>query len=132
MTEKKKAEQALLRRLQQPGHKAERRAFHAVCERRICHYHQGRSKGGLSYTQRRRIMGTNISGPMAKYALWVHEDIKDALRKAGFAGTEAEIDSIYRKVASQLNGRTDEDWEIIHQAIAAAAQSGLLEKEDED
>ena len=30
MTEKEKAEQALLRRLQQPGHKAERRAFHAA------------------------------------------------------------------------------------------------------
>lgn len=30
MTEKKKAEQALMRRLQQPGHKAELRAFHAA------------------------------------------------------------------------------------------------------
>lgn len=29
MTERKKAEQALMRRLQQPGHKAELRAFHA-------------------------------------------------------------------------------------------------------
>lgn len=30
MTERKKAEQALMRRLQQPGHKAELRAFHAA------------------------------------------------------------------------------------------------------
>lgn len=30
MTERQKAEQALMRRLQQPGHKAELRAFHAA------------------------------------------------------------------------------------------------------
>ena len=30
MTEKKKAEQALMRRLQQPGHKKELKAFHAA------------------------------------------------------------------------------------------------------
>ena len=66
-------------------------------------------------------MGTNISG---LYALWAHEDIKDALRKAGFAGTAAEIDSVYRKVASQLNGRTDEDWKIIHQAIVNLKKNG--------
>ena len=30
MTERKKAEQALMRRLQQPGHKAELHAFHAA------------------------------------------------------------------------------------------------------
>ena len=30
MTERKKAEQALMRRLQQPGHKAELKAFHAA------------------------------------------------------------------------------------------------------
>lgn len=60
------------------------------------------------------------------YALWVHEDLKDALRKAGFAGTESEIDFVYRKVASRLNGHTDEDWEIIHQTIADLKKGGAL------
>ena len=69
-------------------------------------------------------MSANISGIMAEYALWLHEDIKEELCKAGFAGTEPEINSVYQKVASRLNGRTDEDWKIIHQAIEDLKRNG--------
>ena len=51
--------------------------------------------------------------------VWTRDDVKDALQSAGYEGTEEEVGRVIdaSNLLSLLDDCTDQDWEIIHQAI---------------
>ena len=54
--------------------------------------------------------------------VWTQDDIKDTLQSDGYEGTEEEVSRVIdaSNTLSLLDDCTDQDWEIIHQAIENA------------
>lgn len=54
--------------------------------------------------------------------VWTTEDIRDVLQSAGYEGTDEEVGRVIdaSNTLSLLDDCTDQDWEIIHQAIENA------------
>ena len=54
--------------------------------------------------------------------VWTRDDVKDALQSEGYEGTEEEVGRVIdaSNTLSLLDDCTDQDWEIIHQAIENA------------
>lgn len=54
--------------------------------------------------------------------VWTRDDIRDTLQTEGYEGTEGEVNRVidFSDTLSLLDDCTDQDWEIIRQAIEAA------------
>ena len=66
--------------------------------------------------------------------VWTRDDIKDALRSEGYEGTEGEVNRViyFSNLLELLEDCTDQDWEIIHQAIEATHIQKQSEGENND
>ena len=66
--------------------------------------------------------------------VWTLDDIKDALRSEGYEGTEGEVNRViyFSNLLELLEDCTDQDWEIIHQAIEATHIQKQSEGENND
>lgn len=65
------------------------------------------------------------------YKLWSREDVANELLKAGYADSEENIDEVLNAGVRGLNDCTDDDWQIIQNAIFYAAQNHDLVLSDE-
>lgn len=66
--------------------------------------------------------------------VWTLDDIREALRSEGYEGSEGEVNRVidFSNTLSLLEDCTDQDWEIIHQAIEAAHIQKQSEGESND
>ena len=57
------------------------------------------------------------------YKLWSREDVANELLEAGYADSEENIDEVLNAGVGGLHDCTDDDWQIIQNAIFDAAQN---------
>lgn len=68
------------------------------------------------------LMAAKLAPDVIAAKVWTTDDVKDALQSEGYEGTEEEVGRVIdaSSLLSLLDDCTDQDWEIINQAIEAA------------
>lgn len=68
------------------------------------------------------LAAARLAPDVVAVKVWTRDDIKDALQTEGYEGTEGEVNRVLDSTdtLSLLDDCTDQDWEIIRQAIEAA------------
>lgn len=68
------------------------------------------------------LMAAKLAPDVIAAKVWTRDDIKDTLQSEGYEGTEEEVGRVIdaSNTLSLLDDCTDQDWEIIHQAIENA------------
>ena len=79
---------------------------------------EGAMRGGLLSP----LKAAKLAPDVITAKVWTRDDIKDTLQSEGYEGTEEEVGRVIdaSNTLSLLDDCTDQDWEIIHQAIENA------------
>lgn len=79
---------------------------------------EGAMRGGLLSP----LKAAKLAPDVIAAKVWTTDDVKDVLQSEGYEGTEEEVGRVIdaSNLLSLLDDCTDQDWEIINQAIEAA------------